>query len=78
VRGIAAGLHVTVELPAGHDPEAIRAEAERRRIALSTLADYRTERSWPPVLLLGYGQVAAAAVPAGVRELAAAVRAAEA
>ena len=75
VRGIAAGLHVTVELPAGHDPEAIRAAAARRRIAFETMADFRTGRSGgPPVLLLGYGQMRLPAIPAGVRELAAVIR----
>ena len=34
VRGIAAGLHVTVELPPGDDERAISAEALDRRIAL--------------------------------------------
>ena len=55
VRGVAAGLHVTVELP-GDDERAIAAEAARRRIALSTMRDYRdTAQSGPAVLMLGYG-----------------------
>jgi DNA-binding transcriptional MocR family regulator len=40
-RRAAAGLHVTVELPADDDEEAIRHEARRRRIALSTMSDHR-------------------------------------
>jgi GntR family transcriptional regulator/MocR family aminotransferase len=76
VRGIAAGLHVIVELPGADDPEAIAAEARRRRLALSTMADYRTNRdSHRPMLFLGYGQVPEPAVRAGVRELAEAVQA---
>ena len=76
VRGIAAGLHVTVELPAGTDLDALRAEAQRRRIELYTMADYRTKRPpGAPVLFLGYGQVTVPAIAGGVRELAAAVRA---
>jgi GntR family transcriptional regulator / MocR family aminotransferase len=76
VRGVAAGLHVTVALPGG-DERAIAAEAAHRRIALNTMRDYRDDaQSGPAVLMLGYGQTTEAAIPAGVRELAAAVRAA--
>jgi GntR family transcriptional regulator/MocR family aminotransferase len=74
VRGIPAGLHVTVRLPAGDDHDAIREEARRRRIELETLSDYGLRE--PPTLLLGYGQTPEPAIRAGVRELAAAVRAA--
>jgi GntR family transcriptional regulator/MocR family aminotransferase len=73
VEGIAAGLHVTVRLPAGDDAEAIRAEARRRRIELNTLRDYR-EGAAPPTLMLGYAQLSEPAIRAGVRELAGAVR----
>jgi GntR family transcriptional regulator/MocR family aminotransferase len=77
VRGVAAGLHVTVELPAGDDERAIAEEAARRRIALNTMRDYRGDAaSGPAVLMLGYGQTAEPAIRAGVRELADAVRAA--
>ena len=76
VHGIAAGLHVTVELPAGHDPAAIQAEARRRRIAFYTMADYRSELPpGPPVLFLGYGQVPVPSIGPGVRELAEAIAA---
>jgi GntR family transcriptional regulator/MocR family aminotransferase len=74
VEGIAAGLHATVRLPGGHDERAILAEAARRRVALETMAEY--DGDGPPTLLLGYGQIAEAAIPPGVAELAAAVRAA--
>ena len=74
VRGIAAGMHVMVELPAGDDEAAIRAEARRRRIRFETLADYG-DGEGPPVLMLGYGQIAEPAIPAGIRELADAVTA---
>jgi GntR family transcriptional regulator/MocR family aminotransferase len=76
VRGIAAGLHAAVELPDG-DEAAIVAEARRRGIALRTLGDYLAgEPSGPPMLLLGYAQTPEPTIRAGVRELAAAVRAA--
>jgi GntR family transcriptional regulator / MocR family aminotransferase len=76
VDGIAAGLHVTVRLPAGDDAEAIRAEARRRRIEFNTMGDYR-EGAAPPTLtlMLGYAQLSEPAIRAGVRELAGAVRA---
>ena len=77
VRGIAAGLHVTVELPATDDEAAISREARRRGIALSTMSDYRpAPTGLPPTLVLGYGQPSVDRIDAGIRELAVAVRAA--
>ena len=75
VRGIAAGLHVTVALPEGYDEQAIADEAARRRIAFNTMRDYRDEAG-PAVLMLGYGQLSEPAIRAGVREVAEVVRAA--
>jgi GntR family transcriptional regulator/MocR family aminotransferase len=77
VRGIAAGLQVTVELPAGDDEQAICAEARRRRIELESMSDFRPGGPpRPPALVLGYAQMPEGAIRAGVRELAAAIRAA--
>ena len=73
VRGIAAGLHVTVELPDGYDERAIREAAFARRIVFNTLGDYFTA-SRRPMLFLGYGQLPEPAIRAGVRELAEIVR----
>ena len=75
VHGIAAGLHLTVELPPGDDEAAIREEALERRIALSTMSDYG-EHAGRPTLMLGYGHLSEAAVRPGVRGLAEAIRAA--
>jgi GntR family transcriptional regulator / MocR family aminotransferase len=76
LRGIAAGLHAIVELPEGDDEQAIRDEAGRRRIALETMADYTSSaRTHPPTLMLGYAQMPEPTIRAGVRELAAAIRA---
>jgi GntR family transcriptional regulator/MocR family aminotransferase len=76
VRGIAAGLHVTVELPRGDDEQAIRREAGRRRVELGLMDDYRPQGDrYPPTLMLGYPQMAEPAIRAGVRLLAEAVRA---
>jgi GntR family transcriptional regulator/MocR family aminotransferase len=77
VHGIAAGMHVIVELAPGDDEELIREEAAQRRIRFETLADYgQATAGRAPVLMLGYGQIAEAAIPAGIRELADAVTAA--
>ena len=77
VRGVAAGLHATVQLPDGHDEQAIREEALRRRVALATMSDYRIgDRAPPPTLILGYAQTPGPSIAPAVRELAEAVRAA--
>ena len=73
IYGIAAGLHVTAELPDGYDERAIRDAAKSRRIAFNTLGDYFTARTGP-TLFLGYGQLPEPAIRAGVRELAGVVR----
>lgn len=77
VRGVAAGLHITVQLPDSDNEQAIREEARHQRVELETMADYRPDTPGrPPVLLLGYAQMPEAAIRAGVHELADAVRAA--
>ena len=76
VTGIAAGLHVTVTLAARVDEAALRAECDRRRVAISTISDYvEGAFAQTPTLLLGYAQLTEPAIPAGVAELAAAIRA---
>ena len=77
VHGVAAGLHVTVQLPDGDSEESIREEARRRRLELETMSEFRTHApGGPPILLLGYAQMPEPTIRAGVRELAEAVRAA--
>jgi GntR family transcriptional regulator / MocR family aminotransferase len=77
VRGVAAGLHLTVELPDGWDEDAIRQAARARDIDVVAMGP-----SWigpsggPPTLLLGYGQLPRPAIGPAVRELAESVRAA--
>ena len=75
VRGIAAGLHVTVELRSDDDERAILEEARARRIALASISDYGVDDG-PPTLMLGYGHLPEPAVEPGVRGLAEAIRAA--
>jgi GntR family transcriptional regulator / MocR family aminotransferase len=77
VRGVAAGLHVTVRLSDSDDEQTIREEARRRRVELETMGDFRPDaRAGPPALVLGYAQIAEPAIRAGVHELAQAVQAA--
>jgi GntR family transcriptional regulator/MocR family aminotransferase len=77
VLGVAAGLHVTVQLPDGDNELAIQEEAHDRRVELETMSDYRpVSRGHPPALLLGYAQMPEPSIRAGVDELAKAVRAA--
>ena len=75
VRGISAGLHATVELPSGHDEQAILDEARSRRIELELISDYRIAGAGPPMLMLGFAQMPEPAIRAGVVEVAEAVRA---
>ena len=77
IHGVAAGLHVNVQLPGGDSEESIREEARRRRVELETMSEFRPNApDGPPVLLLGYAQMPEPTIRAGVRELAEAVRAA--
>jgi GntR family transcriptional regulator / MocR family aminotransferase len=76
VHGIAAGLHVTIRLPNDGDERAIRDEASRRGIALEIMAEHRIiSPGDAPTLLLGYARSAEPTIQAGMRELAAAIRA---
>jgi GntR family transcriptional regulator/MocR family aminotransferase len=79
VTGIAAGLHVTIQLPEGTDAEAIREEAGRRRIAFNSMSEYRAGGAGlSTTLMLGYGSVPEPAIAPGLHEVAEVVRAAAA
>jgi GntR family transcriptional regulator/MocR family aminotransferase len=76
VRGIAAGLHATVELTPDDDEQAILDEAHRRRLDLTTMRSFWVDPgAGPPTLLLGYAQLPDHAVADAVHELADAVHA---
>jgi GntR family transcriptional regulator/MocR family aminotransferase len=75
IRGIAAGLHATVELPGDYDEQAVLAEGHARNIDLTTMGEFWIKPgSGPPTLLVGYGQVPEPAIHAAIGELAQAVR----
>ena len=76
IRGIAAGLHATVELPHEYDERLVLEAAHARSIDLTTMGEFWIEGSGPPTLLVGYGQLPEPAVHAAIGELAKAVRAA--
>ena len=77
IRGIAAGLHVTVTLARQVEEAALLEACAARRVSISTISDYvEGAFATDPTLLLGYAQLHEAAIPAAVAELAAAIRAA--
>ena len=79
VQGISAGLHITLRLEGRYDEQALRLAARERRVAISTISDYTPGAfARDPVLLLGYAQLADAAVQHAVRELAAVISASRA
>jgi GntR family transcriptional regulator / MocR family aminotransferase len=69
VGGAAAGLHVTLALPAGADPDAMVAAAAGRGVAL-----FGAAHALRPLLLVGYANIADAAIDAGIAELAKAMQ----
>jgi GntR family transcriptional regulator/MocR family aminotransferase len=69
IGGAAAGLHVTVGLEPGTDARDVLARAAERGVGV-----LGAEHDGRPLLLVGYANIADAAIDRGVRELAAAVR----
>jgi GntR family transcriptional regulator/MocR family aminotransferase len=70
VSGVAAGMHLVLELPDGTDPAAIRSATRARGVRVVALDAYRAEGSGPPGLVLGYGNLADQQVVTGVAALA--------
>ena len=76
VRGVAAGLHVLLQLPAGADAAAVVRRAATAGVRVANLDTYRfLDRPEAPGLVLGYGNLADHQVDDAVSRLAAAVRA---
>ena len=75
VRGVAAGLHVLLELPAGTDAAAVVRRAAAAGVRVANLDTYRfLDLPEAPGLVLGYGNLADHQVDEAVARLAAAVR----
>ncbi|MFL5845317.1 MAG: PLP-dependent aminotransferase family protein [Solirubrobacteraceae bacterium] len=72
LRGVAAGLHAQVDLPAGSDERAIVAAAAKRGVRVERLAHHRFTPG-PPALLLGYGALSEQGIRRGIEALAQAI-----
>jgi GntR family transcriptional regulator / MocR family aminotransferase len=71
--GIAAGLHVTLQLPSGIDEAKVCEAAARRGVAIEGIRKYRLSGEGPPALLLGYGCASEGSLRAAVRIIAEAI-----
>lgn len=66
-RGLAAGFHAVAPLTADADEQAIVEEARLRSVGLYGMGSYRPSgRRGPPQLVLGFGNVADAAIDRGI------------
>ena len=71
VHGIAAGLHLMVDLPAGTDERDFVARSSRRSVRLVGAGKYRAEQAnHSPAIVLGYGCVSEASIRLGVSQIA--------
>jgi GntR family transcriptional regulator/MocR family aminotransferase len=71
IQGVAAGLHLVIELEPDLDEEAVVAAAARRSVRVYGARAYRANpRQGPPALLIGYGGISESDMPEGVRQLA--------
>jgi GntR family transcriptional regulator/MocR family aminotransferase len=55
VRGIAAGLHVLLELPGGVDERAVVEGAAAAGVRVQGVRDFTRAHRHPPALVIGYG-----------------------
>ncbi|MEH0467499.1 PLP-dependent aminotransferase family protein [Streptomyces sp. B21-097] len=70
VEGIAAGLHLVLSLPPGHDDRDVADRLERRGVAVMPLSRY-THRRLRSALVIGYGRLSPARAPFAAAEIAA-------
>lgn len=73
IRGAEAGMHLTVALPSGYDDVAIAERAAEQGIWLWPLSRSYVTKNLRQGLVLGYGNVAAQAIPDAVEKLRASV-----
>ena len=72
IRGVAAGLHLMIELDRDADESAIVAAAASSEVAVYGVRVHRARpQAGPPALLLGYGAMSETAIAEGVARLAA-------
>jgi GntR family transcriptional regulator/MocR family aminotransferase len=77
VGGIAAGLHVVVELPSAALAEDVRLHARAAGVLVESISQHALPGyDGPPGILVGYGSVPEPTLPAALAQLAAAVGAA--
>jgi GntR family transcriptional regulator/MocR family aminotransferase len=70
VAGSAAGLHLLLHLPPGTDTAAAVRSAAIAGLGLTDLSAYRSDGRDTPALVIGYGNIADADIPAAVALLA--------
>src|SRR5437588_514902 len=71
VRGLAAGMHAVLELPAGYDEDDTVARAAQRGLALQGLRSFGPrEPDGAPALVIGYGTPPAHAFTTAIARLA--------
>jgi len=73
VFGIAAGLHLMLELPAGADEREVSAAAAALSVGVNGTREYCARLKAPPALIVGYGSVRDSAIAEGIRRLATAI-----
>jgi GntR family transcriptional regulator/MocR family aminotransferase len=73
VFGIAAGLNLMLELPAGSDERAVSAAAAELSVNVGGVHAYSVRAQTPPALILGYGALRDSAIAEGIRRLAAVI-----
>jgi GntR family transcriptional regulator/MocR family aminotransferase len=75
VTGVAAGVHVLLQLPPDVDDVAVAAKAWEARLLIPPLSDFYADAPLARGLVIGYGRLHESAVEPAVKALAAAVRA---
>jgi GntR family transcriptional regulator/MocR family aminotransferase len=74
IHGVAAGLHLMIELDAELDEKAVAAAAARRSVRVCGARAYRANpRLGPPALVVGYGGICESEILEAVRQLAFAI-----
>ncbi|MBV8116216.1 MAG: PLP-dependent aminotransferase family protein [Silvibacterium sp.] len=73
VRGAEAGMHLTVTFPSDHDDVAIATEAAEQGLWLWPLSGSYMTKNVRKGFILGYGNVAAGAIPGAVEKMKAAI-----